>query len=105
MTMAKLISRRMAAEARNLSGPLSDRSSTRAGAGVEAATAIDPTASDRLLLERLGAALVAEWNNLPPPLQRAVYERAAGGRASLNSLATRRQMARFLHDHKKPDPA
>ena len=78
---------------------------TRAGAGVEAATAIDPTASDRLLLERLGAALVAEWNNLPPPLQRAVYERAAGGRASLNSLATRRQMARFLHDHKKPDPA
>jgi len=124
MTMAKLISRRMADEARNLSGSLGDRSSKRLSAGVDTATAqwdaeggsadptqaIDPMASrplpaDRLLLERLGAAVVGEWNNLPAPLQRAVYERAAGGGASLNSLTTRRQMARFLHDHKKPGPA
>jgi hypothetical protein len=126
MTMAKLISRRMADEARNLSRPLSNRLSTRVSAGIEAAMALEeweaeggsadltqaiertasrPSPVDRLLLERLGAALVGEWNNLSAPLQRAVYERATGGGASLNNLTTRRQMAQFLHHHKKPGPA
>jgi len=116
----------MADEARKLSRPSSNRLSTRVSAGNEAAMALEewedeggsadltqaierpasrPSPVDRLLLERLGAALVSEWNNLPAPLQRAVYERAAGGGASSNSVTTRRQMARFLHDHKKPGPA
>ena len=64
----------------------------------------EPEPDERLLLQRLGTALVDEWNNLPAPLQRAIYERAAGGDSSLNRLTTRRQMARFLHDHKKPGP-
>ena len=126
MSMANLISKRVAEGARNLSGQLNWRMSRRVGAGVEAATALEeweaeggasagmpqasehgasrPSALERLLLQRLGAALVGEWNNLPAPLQRVIYERAAGGGSPLNRLTTRRQMARFLHDHKKPGP-
>jgi hypothetical protein len=32
--------------------------------------------TERWLLERLGAALISEWNRLPMPLQRAIYNRA-----------------------------
>jgi len=124
MSMANLISKRVAKGTRNLSWQLNSRLSSRVSAGIEAAGALEeweaeggasagvpqpsehgalrPSALERLLLQRLGAALVGEWNNLPVPLQRAIYERAAGGSSSLKRLATRRQMARFLHDHKKP---
>jgi hypothetical protein len=126
MTMADLISKRVAEGTRNLSAQLNSRLSRRVSAGIEAATALEeweaeggasagvpqasehgasrPSPLERLLLQRLGAALVGEWNNLPAPLRRAIYERAAGGGSSLNRLTTRRQMARFLHDHKKPGP-
>jgi len=126
MTMATLISKRMAEGARSLSGQLNSRVSHRASAGIEVATALDeweaeggasagapqagvhgpanPSALERLLLQRLGAALVGEWNDLPAPLQRAIYERATGGGSLLNRLTMRRQMARFLHDRKKPGP-
>ena len=126
MTMANLISKRVAEGARNLSGQLNRRLSRRVSAGIEAATALEeweaeggasagvrqasehgasrPSPLERLLLQRLGAALVGEWNNLPAPLRRAIYERAAGSGSSSNRLTTRRQMARFLHDHKKPGP-
>ena len=60
------------------------------------------SAGERPLLELLGAALVSEWNNLPMPLQRAVYNRAARGNSARSRLALKRQMARFLHDHKPP---
>jgi hypothetical protein len=127
MTMANLISKRVAEGTWTLSHPMNRRLSPRANAGIEAVAALDeweaeggasagvpqaselaalrPSALDRLLLQRLGAALVGEWNNLPAPLQRAVYERAAGGGSSLNRLTMRRHMARFLHDHKKPGSA
>jgi hypothetical protein len=126
MTMANLISKRMAEGTRNLSRQLDSRLSRRVSAGIEVATALEeweaeggasagapqpsehgasrPSPLERLLLQRLGAALVGEWNNLPAPLQRAIYERATGGGSSLNRLTMRRQMARFLHDHKKPGP-
>ena len=97
MNMANLISKRVAKwEAEG-----------GASGGVAQASlhgASRPSPHERLLLQHLGAALVDEWNNLPAPLQRVIYERAAGGGASLNRLTTRRQMARFLHDHKKPGP-
>ena len=59
-----------------------------------------PSALDRLLLERLGGALVSEWNHLPVRLQRAVYERAVSVSSPSTRPTIRRQMARFLHDHK-----
>lgn len=126
MSMAHLISKRVAKGARNLPWALNSRLSRRVGAGLEAATALEeweaeggasagaPQANEhgasnqspleRRLLQRLGAALVGEWNNLHAPLQRAIYERATGGGSPLNRSAMRRQMARYLHDHKKPGP-
>jgi hypothetical protein len=113
---------RKAAGGHPMKGPVSARSMVRIGAGAEAATALDeweaeggapagagragendasPRPSlDRLLLERLGAALVSEWSNLPARLQRTVYERAVSVTSPSNRPTIRRQMARFLHDHK-----
>jgi hypothetical protein len=55
---------------------------------------------DRLLLERLGAALVGEGSDLPVRLQRTVYERAVSVSSPSNRPTIRCQMARFLQDHK-----
>ncbi|WP_280154376.1 hypothetical protein [Piscinibacter sp. XHJ-5] len=113
MTMSNLISKRMAQGARMLQRGMNGRSSL-ASDSMEAAASLDgweaeggaeagmlqAPEDERLLLERLGAALVGEWNNLPAPLQRAVYERAVGAGSSWNRLPLRRRMARFLHDHK-----
>jgi len=62
---------------------------------------------DEPLLRRLGAAVVIEWNNLPMPLQRDVYERAVavGAAPGGDHAAMKRRMARFLHDHKRASPA
>jgi hypothetical protein len=113
---------RRAANELPMNGSVSERSMARVGAGNEAATPVDaweaeggtstgaggagesdasPRPSlDRLLLERLGAALVDEWSNLPARLQRTVYERAVSESSPSNRSTIRRQMARFLHDHK-----
>jgi len=126
MTMATLISKRVAKGTQSLSWHLNSRLSPRVCAGNEGATALEeweaeggawagvphasergashPAALERLLLQRLGAALVGEWNNFPVALQRAVYERAAGDGSSANRLTMRRLMARFLHDNKRPGP-
>jgi hypothetical protein len=64
-----------------------------AGAGTPTAL----SAAERRLLRRLGAALVGEWNHLPMPLKRSLYERAVHGACDPSTL--KRRMARFLHDH------
>jgi hypothetical protein len=56
--------------------------------------------TERWLLERLGVALIAEWNRHPMPLQRAIDNRAVAGDALRNGSARMRRIARFLHDHK-----
>jgi hypothetical protein len=66
--------------------------------GGDAATAL--SAAERRLLGRLGAALVGEWNNLPMPLRRAIYDRAVRGATTCDPSALKRRMARFLHDRK-----
>jgi hypothetical protein len=64
----------------------------------DAATTL--SAAERRLLGRLGAALVGEWNNLPMPLRRAIYDRAVRGAPTCDPSALKRRMARFLHDRK-----
>lgn len=61
-------------------------------------------ATDEDLLLRLGAALVHEWNTLPMPTRRALYERAVSGPAPAEDAALKRDMAIFLHDNKSPGP-
>jgi hypothetical protein len=113
---------RKAADRQPMKGFVSERSMAHVGAGIEAATALEEWEAeggtsadagavgesdasarpplDRLLLERLGAALLGEWSNLPARLQRTVYERAVSVSSPSNRPTVRRQMARFLHDHK-----
>ena len=56
-----------------------------AQAGGNTATAL--SAAERRLLGRLGAALVGEWNNLPMPLRRAIYDRAVSKLRAVNITA------------------
>jgi hypothetical protein len=113
---------RRAADRQPMKGFVRERPMAHPSAGIDAATALDEWEAeggtsagadaagegdaaarpplDRLLLERLGAALVGEWSNLPARLQRTVYERAVSVSSPSNRPTIRRQMARFLHDHK-----
>jgi hypothetical protein len=84
--------------------PRIDLSRWEAEGGTPLPSAMQPGA-DAPLLQRLGAALVAEWNKLPMPLQRAIYDRAvAAGLADDDDdePALKRRMALFLHQHKRP---
>ena len=56
--------------------------------------------AERQLLQRLGAALVTEWNDLPTPLQRALFDRAVVKDPASDTDLLKASMARFLHDHK-----
>ena len=56
-------------------------------------------AGDRHILERLGAAMVSSWNELPTNIQRTVFQRAAAG-TTYNAVRLKAQIARFLHSHK-----
>ncbi len=79
--------------------PRIDLSRWEAEGGTPLPSAMQPGA-DAPLLQRLGAALVAEWNKLPMPLQRAIYDRAvAAGLADDDEPALKRRMALFLHQH------
>ena len=53
--------------------------------------------AERQLLQRLGAALVTEWNDLPTPLQRALFDRAV-------QVTVRRGNDTDI-DANRPDPA
>lgn len=56
--------------------------------------------ADAPLLERLGTALVGEWDGLPTPLQRALYDRAVAADARGGDAVLKHDVARLLHDHK-----
>jgi hypothetical protein len=70
------------------------------GGAPRAAAATLPSAAEWELLQRLGAAIVEEWNDLPMPLQRALFAHAVGGNAQPDGDALKAQLARFLHDRK-----
>ena len=56
--------------------------------------------AERELLQRLGAAVVGEWDELPMPLQRALFDQAVSARGWSDPAALKARMARFLHDRK-----
>jgi len=76
-------------------------SAVSAQADDNATTAL--SADEQRLLGRLGAAVIGEWNNLPMPLRRAIYDRAVRGAPAWDPSALKRRMARFLHDRKGSD--
>ncbi|MET1026365.1 MAG: hypothetical protein ABWY00_04295 [Dongiaceae bacterium] len=57
-------------------------------------------APERQVLERLGAALVTKWNDLPTNVQRAIFQHASAIEESYDPIQLKTRIARFLHDHK-----
>jgi hypothetical protein len=52
------------------------------------------------VLRCLGAAVIMQWNTLPTPLQRELFDTAGSVGKLLETAALRGQIARFLHKHK-----
>jgi len=52
------------------------------------------------ILRCLGAAVIMQWNTIPPKLQRELFDTAGSMGDVLKSAVLRAQIARFLHRHK-----
>ena len=57
-------------------------------------------AAERHVLERLGAAVVMEWNVLPTAVRRAIFRHAWAAEASYDPVRLKARVGRFLHAHK-----
>ncbi len=65
----------------------------------------DATAAkiEERILRCLGAAVIMQWNTIPPKLQRELFDTAGSMGDVLKSAALRAQIARFLHRQKGDD--
>jgi hypothetical protein len=52
------------------------------------------------ILRCLGAAVLLQWNDLPTPIQRQIFERAVAMGEARHTGELKEQIARFLHNHK-----
>ncbi len=57
------------------------------------------------ILQRLGAAVIVQWNELPTEIQRGLFQRAAAMNEPGHAAQLREEIARFLHDHKDDEAA
>jgi len=55
------------------------------------------------ILECLGAAVIAQWNELTTEVKKAIFEHAVSMGDPRHSMQLKEQIARFLHDHKKDE--
>ena len=52
------------------------------------------------ILQCLGAAVLLQWNDLPTPIQRQLFEHAVSMGEAGQTAMLKEQIARFLHTHK-----
>jgi hypothetical protein len=52
------------------------------------------------ILQCLGAAVLLQWNDLPTPIQRKLFEHAVAMGEAGQTAQLKEQIARFLHKHK-----
>jgi hypothetical protein len=52
------------------------------------------------ILQCLGAAVLLQWNDLPAPIQRQLFEHAVAMGEAGQTAQLKEQIARFLHKHK-----
>jgi hypothetical protein len=71
-------------------------------AGMPVADATAKKIEERIL-RCLGAAVIMQWNTIPPKLQRELFDTAGSMGDVLKSAALRAQIARFLHRQKGND--
>jgi len=62
------------------------------------------TQEEQHILQCLGAAVIAQWTELPVEVQKPLFEHAVSNGEPRHSLHLREQIARFLHDHKNDRP-
>lgn len=51
-------------------------------------------------LQHLGAALLSQWNNMPPHLQHELFEQSVTAAACDDTVEARKGIAQFLHEDK-----
>lgn len=56
--------------------------------------------AEQHILQCLGAAVIAQWTELPTDVQKALFEHAVSSGDPRHSTDLREQIARFLHTHK-----
>jgi hypothetical protein len=56
--------------------------------------------AEERILQCLGAAVIAQWNDLPTRVQRRVFDHAVSLGDPRHTRQVKEQIARFLHDHK-----
>jgi hypothetical protein len=56
--------------------------------------------AEQRILQCLGAAVIAQWVELPTNVQKALFEHAVSTGDPRQSIELREQIARFLHTHK-----
>ncbi len=55
---------------------------------------------ERRILQCLGAAVLLQWNDLPTPTQRQLFEHAVAMGEAGQTVQLKEHIARFLHEHK-----
>ena len=55
---------------------------------------------EKRILQCLGAAVLLQWNDLPTPIQRQLFEHAVSMGEAGQTAQLKEQIARFLHKHK-----
>ncbi len=68
------------------------------------ATGVVLAAEEEHILRCMGAAVILQWNTLPPKLQRELYDAAGAMGEVVKTSDLRGQIARFLHRHASGDP-
>ena len=56
--------------------------------------------AEQRILQCLGAAVIAQWDELPTEVKKTLFEHAVSIGDPRHSLALPEQIARFLHNHK-----
>ena len=56
--------------------------------------------AEQRILQCLGAAVIAQWVELPTNVQKTLFQHAVSSGDPRHSIELREQIARFLHEHK-----
>jgi hypothetical protein len=75
-----------------------DRWTNEGGAAGTEAGALSP--GEMHILRCLGAAVIAQWTDLPMPIQKLLFEHAVAAGDAGDTARLKEQIARFLHNHK-----
>jgi hypothetical protein len=62
--------------------------------------AVPLSEEEERILQCLGAAVLLQWNDLPTPIQRQLFEHAVAMGEARHTAELKEQIARFLHTHK-----